>query len=257
LINNLIEQERMFLELLDIIMKEAENRGVTLRVLGAVAFRVHCPKFKHIEYKVNRGLSDLDFAAYRKDADKISDLFMALGYRENLVVRVYSGGTRRIFNNEKNGIHSDVFFDELHMCHDINLKGRLEIDYPTISLVDLLLEKLQIVDLDGKDIIDTVMLLREHNIGNCDNETINVKYLATLCARDWGLWRTVTMNLNKIREFLPKLVVLGEEDRKDVETKIKGILETIDSEPKSPAWKLRAKIGDKKKWYRDVDARNH
>lgn len=252
---NLIEQENFFLKILNRIMEEAGKRDLTIRVLGAIAFRVHCPKFKGIEYLTGRTLSDLDFAAYKRDADKVSRLFADLGFHENLVVRAYSGGVRRIFYDRKNGIHSDVFFDMLHMCHDINLKGRLEIDYPTISLVDLLLEKLQIVEMDAKDLIDVIVLVREHDVGDNDKETINARYLATLCARDWGLWRTITMNLDKIKEFILKLNILNDEDKNDVNLKIDKILDFIEKEPKTFSWRLRNKIGDKKKWYRDVDVR--
>ncbi len=159
-----------------------------------------------------------------------------------------------MFQNDKTGMKSDLFLDELHMCHDITFKGRLSIDYPTLSLVDLLLEKMQIVELDAKDIIDTVALIREHAIGADDNETINTEYLSSLCSCDWGLWMTITTNLNKVRGYLAQFGTLSDEDKNDVEKKIAKLLEIIDTAPKSTSWKVRAKIGTKKKWYRTVDA---
>ena len=145
-----------------------------------------------------------------------------------------------------------MFFDELHMAHDINFRGRLEIDYPTIPLVDMLLEKMQIVNIDDKDLVDTVVLLREHAVGSGDKETINVDYLASLCASDWGLWKTVTTNLEKVRNFAYNATFLGKEDIDDVVSKVGAILEAINNKPKTTKWKLRAKVGERIKWYREV-----
>jgi hypothetical protein len=253
LLSDLANQEKEFLDKVKEILDEANKRNVTMRVMGALAFRIHCPKFKFLIYSANRYLTDLDFAAYMKDADKISRLLEGLGYKEILAVRCYLGGTRRLFQNPVNKMKVDVFLDKLRMCHDINFVGRLEIDYPTISIVDLLLEKMQIVELDAKDIIDTITLIREHDVGESDSETINIEYLASLCASDWGLWMTTTTNLNKVKSFLPEFEVLSDEDRRDVEEKIKKILEIIEKKPKSIQWKMRAKIGIKKKWYRTVE----
>ena len=203
---------------------------------------------------MKRNLTDLDFAAYMKDADKISALFSELGYQELLTVRTYFGGRRRMYQNEKKAMKSDLFLDELHMCHDIPFKNRLKIDYPTLSLVDLLLEKMQIVELDAKDVIDTVALIGEHEIGTSEDETINTEYLSSLCGSDWGLWMTVTTNLKKVRDYLPQIEGLSDADRNNVDQKITRVLEIVDNAPKSTSWKMRAKIGIKKKWYRTVDA---
>ena len=243
--------EARFLSMLDEILKAADERGIKIRVMGALAFRIHCPKFKHVWYELGRTLTDIDLVAYGKDADKISEMMTGLGYSEVLSYRLHSGGRRRLFLTS-DGVHVDVFFDELHMAHDINFRGRLEIDYPTIPLVDMLLEKMQIVNIDDKDLVDTVVLLREHAVGSGDKETINVDYLASLCASDWGLWKTVTTNLEKVRNFAYNATFLGKEDIDDVVSKVGAILEAINNKPKTTKWKLRAKVGERIKWYREV-----
>jgi len=244
--------EERLLRMLDDILEKAKERGITMRVMGALAFRIHCPKYGHIWHELGRKLTDIDLVAYGRDADKISKMMSELGYSEVLSYRLHSGGRRRLFLSE-DGIHVDVFFDELHMAHDIKFHGRLEIDYPTISLVDLLLEKMQIVDIDPKDLVDTVVLLREHDVGDSDKETINVDYLATLCASDWGLWKTVTTNLNKVKNFVTDAQFLNDEDKNDVISKINTMLGIIDKKPKSIGWRMRARIGEKVKWYRSVE----
>jgi hypothetical protein len=243
--------EERLLRMLDSILEEAKERGITMRVMGALAFRIHCPKYRHVWYELDRKLTDIDLVAYGKDAEKISRMMSELKYSEVLSYRLHSGGRRRLFLNEE-GTHVDVFFDELHMAHDIKLRGRLEIDYPTIPLVDLLLEKMQIVDIDPKDLVDTVVLLREHNVGDGDEETINADYLAALCASDWGLWKTVTTNLNRVKDFVVSAQFLSDEDKNDVVSKVNVLLEAIEKKPKSRRWRMRAMIGEKVRWYRSV-----
>ncbi|MFQ6080376.1 MAG: hypothetical protein ACE5OW_01755 [Candidatus Bathyarchaeia archaeon] len=250
---DLQRQEEDFFQLFNKIMEQAEEKGITLRVLGAIAFRIHCPKHKRLHYELGRELSDIDFAGYLRDIEKIEELFLGMGYQQDEMVKRLFGTKRRIFFHPDKSIHSDVFIDKLRFCHEIDFQNRLELDYPTIPLVDMLLEKMQIVQLTEKDIIDTIMLLREHEVGASDNETVNSEYLATLCSKDWGLWRTVTMNLEKTKNFLPQYDALQHEDRRDVEEKIEKLLSDIESKPKSLRWKMRAKIGDKVQWYRDVE----
>ena len=101
---------------------------------------------------------------------------------------------------------------------------------------------MQIVQINEKDIIDTIMLLLEHAVGNTDSETINIQRAALLCANDWGLWRTTTMNLDKVTDQKAK-----------VESQVNEILTRLEQEPKPLAWRLRARVGDRVKWYKEVD----
>jgi hypothetical protein len=162
------------------------------------------------------------------------------------------GWKRLVFVDPASERHVDVFIEKLEMCHDIDFSDRLEIDYPTISLVDLLLEKMQIVQINEKDIIDTIMLFAEHNVGDGDKETINTTYLSGLCSKDWGLWKTVTTNLEKTKRFVYKYDAVETSLKDDVASKIDRTLDLIEKEPKSLGWKARARVGEKKKWYRDV-----
>ncbi len=139
------------------------------------------------------------------------------------------------------------------LCHEINLVGRLEKEDITIPLAELLLEKMQIVQINEKDVIDTIMLLREHPIGDDDHETINTKIITNTLCSDWGWWRTVTMNLKVVEERMNLYSDLTDDDRKVVGKRIKELLDRIEAAPKSLKWKTRAMIGDKMKWYKDVE----
>jgi len=246
------KQEEEFFEIANGVLEEAKKRGVTLRLLGAIAFRSHCPKYKFIQYSLGRALTDIDFAGYSREASRVQRVFLDIGCSENQMIMRLFGRERRIFYYPDRDIHSDVFFDNLKFCHDINLSRRLNIDYPTIPVADLLLEKLQIVEINEKDLIDSIMLFCEHPVAEIDDDTINSVYISNLCSRDWGLWRTVTGNLQKLERFLPKFIQIHS-DRELALTGINRLREAINTKEKNLAWRMRAKIGERKKWYREVE----
>jgi hypothetical protein len=123
----------------------------------------------------------------------------------------------------------------------------------TLPLAELLLEKMQIVQINEKDLIDTVMLLREHPVGDRDEETINAALIAKILGNDWGFWRTVTGNLKILEDRLDQYQALSAEDRQVVRTRIQQLQEMIEAAPKSLKWKARARIGEKMKWYKSVE----
>ncbi len=235
------------------IVTAAREHKITLRLLGALAFNYHCPRYNYLQEKLGRVFTDTDFGARSSDREAIGKLFASLGYEEDVQVNVLYGEGRLIFNNLHNGLHSDVFLDKLDFCHPIPLAKRLDVDELTIPLAELLLEKMQIVQINQKDIIDTIMLFREHGVGTNDNETINGQLIAELCAKDWGLWRTVTMNLDKVSQLMAQFKDLTTEDIAVVSGRIQNTLDYINKQPKPTSWKLRNKIGDRVKWYKEVD----
>ncbi|MBS7645712.1 hypothetical protein KEJ44_06735 [Candidatus Bathyarchaeota archaeon] len=240
------------------IVEASEVKGIPLRVIGAVAIRIHCPNFGHLQDALGRAFSDIDFVSYSRFGEDIKEIMKNLGYvYDEVMAKVFEvefGHVKRmIFLDEENKRHCDVFFDKLEFSHDIPLEGRIEVDRPTIPLAELLLTKMQIVKINMKDLIDAAILLREHSVGETDRETVNAKIVAGLCANDWGLWKTVTDNLRTLKDISPSLEALNERDRADLAIKIDRLLGYIDREPKSRKWKLRAAVGTRKKWYRDVE----
>ena len=241
------------------VVKLAEKRGMILRIMGACAVRLHCPKYGYLHKELGRELSDLDFVSYDTFQPKMEKFFEEIGYKSRKYITFYwayatgAARRRRIYDDMENRRVVDVFFDKLEMCHTIDFRGRLELDYPTITLTDLFLSKTQIVKLTEKDIKDVIVLLREHEVGEKDEETVNSKYIAELLSRNWGFYYTVTTNLTRVKEFSRRYEALTDEDCEDVVTKIDGLLQVIEKEPKSLGWKMRAKIGTRKKWYTEVE----
>ena len=245
-------EQQEFLDNAFQIIDQGQKQDAVLRLLGSVAFYIHCPAYGSFQSKANRYFTDLDFAAYFKHYAAIQNIFEKLGFQEDREAAVVYTRHRLVLDNMKSSLHVDIFFDKLDFCHPIPSANRLEVDSPTIPLAELLLEKMQIVRLNEKDIIDTLMLVREHPINYSDSQTINARRIADLCAHSWGLWRTITMNLRKISEFSEKYNWLDSEDREVIQDRIKELLDIINNQPKSTAWKLRNQIGDRVKWYTEV-----
>lgn len=238
------------------IVKEGEKRNIPLRLMGGFAIRLHCPNCEQLYELLGRKPAyDLDFITYSKHRPLIKKFFADLGYAPmvSMALLFGTGKNRAVYKDENHNRSVDVFFDKLEMCHVIEFKDRLKLNYPTIPLSDLLLQKIQICKINEKDIKDIMILLREHQIGETDRETVNINYIAKLLSKDWGFWYSSDSNLKKTREFLTEYKNLADVDRKDIEAKINKILKAIEDEPKSVQWKLRSKIGTSKKWYTEVE----
>jgi hypothetical protein len=231
---------------------EAESTGIVLRMLGASAIRLHCPHNQSLLNALKRMITDIDFAAYGKQKTEVVRFLTEHGYRprQHLTIGAFVG--REIFEHG-DGTHVDVFFDKLEYCHTIYFRNRLERDRPTIPLSELLLEKTQIVQINEKDLKDLAIMLLEHEIGDVDGETINAKEIAKTLSNDWGFYYTFTTNIAKVEDLIQKYEILTEENKKLIKQRIASLLEYVESEPKTTSWKLRARVGPRKKWYRDVE----
>lgn len=232
-------------------------KGIVLIVMGACGIRIHCSNSQHILDSLGRMITDIDFMSYNKFQDKIHQLFKDLKYLpESEVAKFYAhmyGQVRSGYIDPKTQRKVDVFFDRLEMCHTIDFKNRLEMDFPTLTVSDLLLEKMQIVKINEKDVKDALVLIHEHDVGEEDLETVNLKYVSRLLAEDWGFYRTITTNLKKLKTFLPQYDVFGNDSKSSIDHRIDKMLERIEEQPKSMKWKIRARIGTSRKWYADVD----
>jgi hypothetical protein len=238
-------------------LAQPENQHIVMRLIGALAFRTHCPQYGYLQDALGRVFTDIDFATYTRYIRDVTRLLTELGYKEDKMVSQLFGEGRMLFHDEIYGRHIDIFINKLDFCHELPLVGRLEAETLTLPLAELVVEKMQIVQINEKDIIDTMMLLREHPVGDTDQECVNARVVARLCANDWGLWRTLTGNLKLVSEYLLHYLQLTEEDRRVINTRLHALQAAIDREPKSMKWTLRARIGERVKWYKDVEELAH
>ena len=236
------------------LVSEAETRGIQLRILGSVAYRLQCPNHLHLFDDMARALTDVDFAATKKQNREIREFLIGEGYEADDGVYVASEGTRHIYLHPETKLNVDVFADELYFCHRIPFKGRLEIDSPTISTTDLLLEKMQIVEINLKDFKDTLVLMLEHRLGSPDdsNKHIDVGYIVGIMSKDWGFYHTFTRNLRRVPGYISEFPSITDEQGETIRSRMGRLLHTIENAPKSMKWKIRAKIGTRKIWYQEV-----
>ncbi len=105
------------------IVREGTKLGLHLKLLGAIAFQTHCPKYSYLTSKLRRQLSDVDFAAYSSERTPIDKMMREFGYSDQPMVSALFGRQRMIYDNKSSGLHVDIFFDKLEMNHDIHGTG--------------------------------------------------------------------------------------------------------------------------------------
>ena len=221
-----------------------------MRLLGGLAVYVHTDE---IPTPLSRSYDDIDIATTKAASRSAGELFSALGYEPAREFNALNGSRRLLFFDRQNERKLDVFVDTFELCHTIPITRRIALDERTIPLAELLLTKLQVVELTEKDLRDIVTLLYSHDVGPHDDDVINADFLAELTADDWGLWRTVKLNLGRVREQIGSLP-LEAGARERVLERTDRLWERVEREPKSRRWRMRDRVGDRKRWYELPDA---
>ncbi|HEU5061610.1 MAG TPA: hypothetical protein VFT79_00485 [Solirubrobacterales bacterium] len=215
-----------------------------LRLLGGVAVAVSCPSSRRPP--LQRQYGDIDFATAGAAKGEVGELMAALSYAPDREFNMLHGHRRLGFWDEANGRQVDVFVDEANLCHRINLRDRLEVTPMTLPLADLAVLKLQVVETNEKDYLDLCAIFADHDVTH-DESGVNAAYIASLAAADWGLWRTLNMVATRTGQFARELPGFEAGDR--VAERLERLQAELDTVPKSRGWKLRARVGDRKRWY--------
>lgn len=233
------------------IVRAAAAAGLTVRLAGSAACLVHAPSAERLYERAGRRVRDVDLVTVsRVKANEVEGLLAGLGYEPLAHHNIWHAETRQMFERP-DGVHVDVFRNALDFNHTVPLKGRLEVDDPTIPLAELLLTKLQIVEVNEKDLQDIVALVLDHGLGAAPDE-IDAGRIGELLAGDWGFWYTATGNLAKARSYLERAGIEAPE-REAVAARLDELEARIEAEPKSARWKMRARVGPRKRWYQEVE----
>lgn len=228
------------------IVQTAQKQGITLRLLGGLAVRLHSESAKH--RSLARPYPDIDFATPSKQASKIEKLFGELEYTPDKNFNLFNGEVRLLFYDEPHRRQVDIFVAQFMMCHKIPITERMNLDTLTIPLAELMLTKLQIFEMNEKDIRDVCALLLDHPIGENDNETINVLRIMQLTGDDWGLWKTSMLSIGKVKRYL-ETVEMDKPESDTLRARLGGLEAAMQNAPKSMKWKMRDRVGEKMKWY--------
>lgn len=232
------------------LVAAADAAGIPLRLLGGTAVVWRTMDVDHPA--LQRQLQDVDFITRGSARIATTTMMLAAGYQQDAEFNALHGRRRLLFLDPVRQRQVDVFVDVFSMCHEIPLSGRFDVDPATLPLAELLLTKLQIVKLNAKDRTDLYRLLLRHAFAPGDGTSINRDRLASVVGADWGLFRTVEINHGRLVEALPDLDVT-EADRSTIAGRLEDLARTIYDGPKSMRWKVRARVGDRVRWYEDPD----
>lgn len=240
------------------LVRDAEAKGIRLRILGSIAYRLQCPNNLHFFEDMKRVLTDVDFGAEKKQNKAIREFLTARGYVPDEGIYMASEGARHAYLHGNTGLNVDVFADELYFCHRVPFKDRLDLDSPTICTTDLLLEKMQIVEINLKDFKDTIVLMLEHPLSQQQSGTksIDTDYIVDIMRQDWGFYHTFTTNLKRVPEYFVEFASIRDKERSVISDRIHALLTAIETAPKTLGWKMRAKVGTRRRWYQEVSEKS-
>lgn len=227
------------------VVAAATSRTVVARVLGGAAVHLQSPDGRPL---LPRTVKDIDLATPRGARTPVSEVLTAAGYTPDEMFNALHGASRLLFYDETNDRKLDVFVGSFAMCHQVPIAERLERDPLTVPLAELVLTKLQIVELTERDQRDIYNLFFHHEVTEGSGAGIEADYVARVLAGDWGFWRTSKATIERCIAN-----VGGYDLSPDAASTITGRLETlwrrVESEPKSTKWKLRSRVGERVRWY--------
>ncbi len=225
------------------LVAAASSAGLNLRLLGGIAVFHLCPTARR--EGMQRSYKDIDFAGRADERVALQNLFTGQGYEPDREFNLLNGANRLIFRSTDGNRHVDVFLDQFRMCHTFDLRERLDLHPLTLAPTDLLLTKLQVVHATENDLRDMFALLSDLPLDDAPG-AIDTAHIAHLAARDWGLYRTLTLSLDRLEQWAADRPAYGPYRLPD---QIALLRHAIEARPKTMAWKMRARIGDRVRWY--------
>ena len=232
------------------LLEAAATSDVPVRLVGGLAVRMHVGA----EPVIPRAYKDIDLVTLKGRGKRVSEFMTGMGYEADRPFNATNGHRRLLYYDPPHGRQVDVFVGAFEMCHSIPITERIELHPSAVPLAELLLTKMQIVELNAKDQADILTILYHHDIAEGDGggDVVNGARVARLCASDWGLWRTSLLNVERTRNALVDSS-LTEEQRGLVGERLERLWARIESEPKSTKWKMRNRVGDKVRWYEEPE----
>lgn len=232
------------------ILTQAEARSVPVRLIGGLAVRTYAGDALHPALR--REYKDIDLVTERGRHRDVVALMTEGGYAAQSEFNAVNGHKRLLFFDEEHRRQVDVFVGEFSMCHTIPFGNRIYVHPTAIPSAELLLTKLQIIELNEKDRRDAIALLLYQEVADHDESALNAAVISKLLAGDWGLWRTCKLNFDRVRDSLGDYP-LADPERATVSGRVDELWQRIEAQPKSTAWRLRDRIGDRKRWFEEPE----
>jgi len=237
------------------LAEAAISLGLSARLIGGLAIWLRCPSVRSGPFA--RSYEDMDFAITSASSTKFKALLMTQGYIPDQFFNGLHGATRLYYSEPTGRWSIDVVIDELAMSHTLDLRGRLDGPAPTITLADLLLTKLQVWEINRKDLGDALCLLADHALSDDDSDTegISLPRVRSVLGKDWGFCHTVLRNTQKVAALWSQEPLPGA--ARDVAAQVAALQQAIEDAPKSRAWRLRSRLGERVRWYETPEEVKH
>jgi hypothetical protein len=244
---------------------EVAAAGLPVRLLGGVAFWLRCPSVRSEPFA--RDYADLDFAVAKTASQPFRAILEGRGYLPDKFFNGLHGATRLYYGAPDGQWSVDIVIDELTMSHRLDLRGQLDGPGPTLSPADLLLTKLQVWEINRKDLGDAACLLADHGLAAglspaspagasaAGADEISLARVTAVLGTDWGFCHTAERNLGKVAELAAAEPVPGAGH--DVAAQAGAIQAAIEAAPKSRSWRMRSRIGERVKWYETPEEVRH
>jgi hypothetical protein len=228
------EKNKIVYNLTQRILADCNEKAIDIRLFGSVALLfLDSTKFDWISQN-RKPIADIDVVVKPNHVLVIEEYFINQGYEINRQVRMLYGNQRRSFHSKDN-ISIDIFIGNIFLCQEINILDRFELSYPTISITDLFLTKIQKMKLSESDIFDIDFIL---------NYSIDTEYVAKLCTNNWNWWKTLNVNIP---------ILLNEKISSSNKVVLNNLLNFTNSKKKNIHWQVRNFAGDKIQWYNIVE----
>jgi hypothetical protein len=245
---------RSVTEILDDVAEEGRRLAVAaaaqelpLRLLGGVAVWCTCPSARIPPLR--RDYGDADFIGRSGDRKRVTAFLEEQGYEADRMFNALHGKTRLNFHDPARGRPLDVLLDRFTMAHELDLRDSASADGLTIALADLLMTKLQVVSINDKDVRDLLALLVDHDIAPGEIALDRVLQATT---NDWGLEHTMHRSLATVSTMAGEFG-LSEPQRAAVQTRAAALAAGLEAAPKGRKWKMRARVGERVKWYEEPE----
>ena len=225
----------------------AHDAGLSLRLLGGVAIWCHCPSAR--VPPLRRDYGDADFVGRAGDRKPITAFLEGEGYEADKMFNALHGASRLNFHDPRTGRPVDVLLDRFAMAHELDLRDSASPDGLTIALGDLLMTKLQVVSINEKDVRDLAAILLDHPFGS---GAIDLDHILQSTRNDWGLEHTFHRSLKTLSEVIADLG-LSPEQVELVRARARELGDALAAAPKGTKWKMRARVGERVKWYEEPE----
>jgi len=235
-----------------LLVEKAHEQKATVRVMGQMALRMRVPSATLVPAPSTEGGELLELAARGSQSRQIEQVLVGDGYEPNVRFNTVNGTQRMRFTNAGAGLYVEVFFDALLSYHRLEFGSRLHLEEQTLPLADLLLSQLVNVKAEDVDLRLVACLIHDADLGgSAQPGVIDASHVAGVCADDWGWYKTVTMNLERCLAAAPGL--FSGDDLDMVTRRVKRLQQMVEEVPKSLRWQVRARVGDRSRWYEEVE----